>query len=1692
MNEQALRVLIVEDEESVRIPLAERLQNIYKYQVDTAADGSEALHLLEEAQGRYSVALIDQVLEGEIGGLDLLKQIKSRYPDIQAIVFTGWGMEKEGANVLRQGAYRYFAKPFNLEELALTIRFAAEQRQLRREREYLSALVQVSRELTQTTDLEKQLELVWSFVQERLATATFFIALYDSETDTLRFPLSFDEGEADPLPDRHLGDDPAKWGVAGHVVRNKQELVWSSRAQAEQEWQATGIIPRVTGKGPSETGICLPLQVGEKILGTLSVQSYQPQAFDQAFLDAVRTLGSHLAPAIENARLFREIMQRTSEVETTRDHLDRLVASSFDGIITIDTNGIVTGFNAMAEKILGYKVEKVLGRPVRDLYYDPEEPRRIGKLLWQSADGKLTDHDTDVKTKRGDRIPIRLSATWLFGSQGDRIGSAGYFRDLREIQETEMHRQRLLEASKAVAQATSLEEGLQSLSRIMVESCIATFCSILLLTPDDKALIVRAAYPFPRSERLIWDPGIGKVCTPFREPRAAKMVMSDEAVILRGDRRGAKVLKHLAEEINLPGALHSVLIVPLQADERRLGVCVLGEMRAWNRSPITNRKIELAQSLANQTAIFIEKMRLYELTQQRADLLEILENLSLTISASLNLDEILKKTCQAAVELFDVDHSGLVLFDPDYVKGTATTEYPTATSTTGTVIPLQGVPLEEKLIKEREPIIIFDIENEEGLGQVREIMYGKFNIHSTVFIPVISKGKLFGSFSLDAIGHKRQFTQEEIELCGLFAAHVASAIENARSYQDARQGREYLRSLYEASSAIISPSHPQDVLQNIVDIACRATDAKRAVVLLVDESNRPRILASTGFEHALDAATSIRETGISRQVLKSGQPRFLPDTEAESKAVHPAMLAQGVRAAACLPLPLLGRNIGVLWIHFVEKHDFSETEKQSLRLYANQSAIAYDNARRMRELGQLQNAAETMAQETEWKAVLKQIASSAREILEADYTLIWPYDATRDIFFPEDLVAENVSDELLDEFRQVEPGSGRTTRKVLREGYVVVEDLDMAHGDFPPKPTRGFLNRLGVKSFQAIRLEVAGESLGVLYVDYKSPRGFGEEDRRILEYLANHASLTLKKARLYDQVQRSRQAAQIVARVSALGNLQETLKTIVAGAREVLRCDIVTLYTFDEVAQRFLICEGSGMQRRENMSPPHRISHDSSLFQIMEMADPYYFIADDAQKHRLLQGKFVKKEGIRSALGINLRLGEQRVGVMILDFRSLHRFTDDEVQDALQFAYQAAVAIRNAQQYAEIVREANLRQGLLRAGREIMALQKPEAFLQNVVNIMWDVLACDVVTLYSYDQDRGEIGFPAIVAGKLRRPGSLSKLGYVSKDSVVGQLLSSGEACFAEDAPQHPLMSSGKFVARERVESSAGIPLKSGDRVIGIVFINYRNSHLFPAQEQEALRLFATQAAIAVQNAQQFDELRRAKSLIQARTALAWMGMASSAWRHDIDRHAVTIQEELQLLRKDLGQAPSHDHYTKVDKRLSKVERLANKILEKPIVPPLSREEGVAVVALNDLVGERARQLWQNDPYRKAELQLDLQLPGLATVGASPEWLRRAFDILVDNAVEAVADREQRIITISTRVAGRGVEIWVSDTGSGMPKETQDKIGMEFIEKPEDAKGLGMGLLMARTIVQTYGGEIRVASTGPTGTTMVIWLPLEE
>ncbi|MGQ9493192.1 MAG: response regulator, partial [Anaerolineae bacterium] len=126
MAEERVWVLLLDDEEILRVPLKDFLEKNFGYGVDAVASGEEALEQVEKAQGRYDVALIDEVLLHGPDGIEVMQQIKARYPNIECIIFTGWGTESR-QRALRAGAFRYLERPFDNDELAMLIRTAAQQ-----------------------------------------------------------------------------------------------------------------------------------------------------------------------------------------------------------------------------------------------------------------------------------------------------------------------------------------------------------------------------------------------------------------------------------------------------------------------------------------------------------------------------------------------------------------------------------------------------------------------------------------------------------------------------------------------------------------------------------------------------------------------------------------------------------------------------------------------------------------------------------------------------------------------------------------------------------------------------------------------------------------------------------------------------------------------------------------------------------------------------------------------------------------------------------------------------------------------------------------------------------------------------------------------------------------------------------------------------------------------------------------------------------------------------------------------------------------------------------------------------------------------------------------------------------------------------------------------------------------------------
>jgi GAF domain-containing protein len=738
-----------------------------------------------------------------------------------------------------------------------------------------------------------------------------------------------------------------------------------------------------------------------------------------------------------------------------------------------------------------------------------------------------------------------------------------------------------------------------------------------------------------------------------------------------------------------------------------------------------------------------------------------------------------------------------------------------------------------------------------------------------IVAPLVAGDQAIGLLVADNKVTQSPITPEDIETLLTFANTVAVTIDNVGLFHAANIERERLSSLYEASNALVLSQDPEQVLYDVVERARLAAKASGASMVLIDQMTQPRYLITLGIDEKASMSEALRADGFSMQVMRTGRPEVIEDTAKRRDQVNPTVFGRGIAAALYLPISLDGRHIGVMWIHYNQPHHFSKSEIETLQLYVNQAAIAYDNARRIKELHYLHRAAEALAGLAELQEVLEQIVQSAQEVLEADSAVIWSYDAIRDKFILERSVAAGIPSKVWREFQKVGPRQGGTAYTVMGQGWIGITDVDdgQQYG-FIGESTRTLLETIKARSFQAIALIVDEEKLGVLFVNYNHLRSFTDTERGTAQTFANYAALALKKAWLFDQTNKVRNAARIVAGVTVLGNLNRTLHSIVEGTIEVVNCDAVTLYVYNQDKDKLAHPPTTaGVKYPDRTSRLPDVWKDSIVFAMLSQDRPY--IVEEIMNDPLFKiTRFAVEEGIKSCIALPLQVGSEKVGVMFVNYRQLHHFNHDELTNIELFAHQAAVAIRNAQFYEQLQRRARALQALYEAGQIVTSSLNLEKILFSLAEQAWRLIGtshCCRLARINGNELVFVAAYPLHQLAELHRViGSIDLTGS-NPIGVTGRAARTGRSKRVGDIDQD--LDYIKYDPRTR--SELVVPIKVEDQVIGIIDLEHVDYDAFSEEDQRDLEALAAQAAIAIQNATLFEEIQRRAGLLDAAAKVA-------------------------------------------------------------------------------------------------------------------------------------------------------------------------------------------------------------------------------
>ena len=203
-------------------------------------------------------------------------------------------------------------------QAAIALQNARLFEQIQRNTSQLVALNEFGQAVSQQIEIEQVLEVAYQRLQPLVPIDAFFAILYDRDSNTIAFPVVYDEGKRyqEPSGPLHPESNTGQVILTGEPILRL--LTPDELAAATEVEGAVGNVSRL-----SASLLYVPLKIGSQTIGVLSIQSYQINAYNQDSVQLIGNVANQVAIAIQNARLFNEARQRSTELAT----LNRIIGS---------------------------------------------------------------------------------------------------------------------------------------------------------------------------------------------------------------------------------------------------------------------------------------------------------------------------------------------------------------------------------------------------------------------------------------------------------------------------------------------------------------------------------------------------------------------------------------------------------------------------------------------------------------------------------------------------------------------------------------------------------------------------------------------------------------------------------------------------------------------------------------------------------------------------------------------------------------------------------------------------------------------------------------------------------------------------------------------------------------------------------------------------------------------------------------------------------------------------------------------------------------------------------------------------------------------------------------------------------------------------------------------------------------------
>jgi signal transduction histidine kinase len=865
-----------------------------------------------------------------------------------------------------------------------------------------------------------------------------------------------------------------------------------------------------------------------------------------------------------------------------------------------------------------------------------------------------------------------------------------------------------------------------------------------------------------------------------------------------------------------------------------------------------------------------------------------------------------------------------------------------------------------------------------------------------------------------------------------------------------------------------------------------------------------------------------------RAVL-TGAPVNIPDVLEDPDYEAPdVMRASGFRSVLSIPMRRADVTVGAITVWHADIGPFTDKHVTLLETFADQAVIAIENVRLFKELeARNRDLTEALEQQTATAEILRVISASptdidpvldtvaqtAARLCEAVDAAIHRLDGDR-LRIAAHFGPIPLARAVLDEGMLLDAGLV-TGRSVLEARSVHVPDLASAE-EFPLG--RDYARRLGYRTTLAVPLLRQGAALGAIVVRREQVRPFTESQVELLQTFAAQAVIAIENVRLFTELQTSNHglrtaldtqtATSDILRVisGTRTDVQPVFQAIVDSAARLLHAHsaALTRVVGDEIVLvAYTTTDATGEAAVRTYFPIGVRSSAVNALSVRERTP--INVADAATDPRVPEsGRAVSRaRGYRSHLVVPMLRTQDAVGTISLTRREPGGFTEEEIALLQTFADQAVIAIENARlltelqaRTTELTRSVDELTALGEVSRALSSTLDLEMVLQTIVTRANQLAGAAGCTIWEYDDSREEFKLRAshyaerADAELLQAPGRVTVIPRGL--GVTSRVMERQEAAQIAD-----IMIEGAYespIRRPLIEAGhralLGVPLLSEDEVIGVLAVTRKTPGEFEPEVVRLLSTFATQSALAIQNARLFLEIEDKSRQLEVASQHKSEFLANMSHELRTPLNAIIgfsevlsermfgeLNEKQEEYLKDIYASGNHLLSLINDiLDLSKIEAGRMELELSDFHLPTALDSALTLV--RERAGRRSIALHLSTDDRLGQIQAD------------ERKVRQVVLNLLSNAIKFTPEGGRIAVAAATRDGS--VEISVSDTGVGIAPEDQDAIFDEFRQvgtADKKAEGTGLGLTLCRKFIELHGGKIWVKSQLGAGSTFTFTIP---